>query len=111
MPEFFEKLERKKRLQVKSAKKNRFPNRDQGKENREEDIKIKYKKQYFQHMQNGVDEEEFLCENNVKIFCKEDEISHNGIAVFGPLFRKLIDEERLAISLVYKNFDMKGSIK
>lgn len=60
MPEFFEKLERKKRLQAKSVKKNRFPNKDRGKESKEEEVKIKYKKQYFQHMQNGEDEEDFM---------------------------------------------------
>jgi len=58
--EFFEKLERKKRLKMKSDKKNKYPVKDRGHEVREEDIKLKYRKQYFQHMQNGEEDEDFM---------------------------------------------------
>ena len=61
MPELFEKIERKKRLQAKAVKKNRysFSNKDRTtKENRDEDVRIKYKKRYLQHMLQKSEDEE-----------------------------------------------------
>lgn len=55
MSEFFERLERKKRLKIKCDKKDkRFNNKER--KNRE-NVKIKYRKQYLEHMQDSDKEE------------------------------------------------------
>lgn len=61
--EFFEKLERKKRLKIKSDKKHKHvggKDRSNREVRGEEDIKLKYKKQYFQHRIQREDEEGFM---------------------------------------------------
>ena len=57
MSEFLEKIERKKRLKIKSDKKNKYNavSKDRREESREENLRIKYKKQYLEHMQKQND--------------------------------------------------------
>lgn len=58
MPEFFEKLERKKHLKIKCDKKNKHSANKERRESREEIAKIKYRKQYFEHVVADKNEED-----------------------------------------------------